>query len=378
MAEGKTLSQWEVDALLSAFNAEPKADAAQEQAARRRSTRPVKNYDFRRPDKFSKEQMRSLQLLHDTFARVLSTSLSTTLRGTISLHLTSVEQITYGEYSEQLPKPTVLYLLSLDPLPGRAVMEVNLPISFAIIDRLLGGPGDVVAPRQARQNSEMSDIEVTLLQSLADYFTGALRDAWSDILTLDPRVGDIVFSSELAQAALPNEICVLVIMEIKVLNNSGTLSLCLPYTLLEPIVGGLSAQALVAGSFKSGRREDPLARQRTLRQLERVSLPVSVGLGAASVSVNDILNLEVGDIICLDTPANGTLPMTVDGRARYRVRPGVTGARLAVRVDQVLPPDPDDDDQLALARNLLGGAHDGHDGRDRDRMESSHEQRIAV
>jgi flagellar motor switch protein FliM len=370
MAENKVLSQWEVDALLSAFNNEQQAAASPQQATRRRSTRPVKNYDFRRPDKFSKEQMRSLHLLHENFARLLGASLSTLLRGTITAHLTSVEQIPYGEYSEQLPKPTVLYLLNLDPLPGRAVFEVNLPIAFAIIDRLLGGPGDAGAMRQTRHSGEISEIEVTLLQSLADYVTTALRDTWADIIALDPKVQDIVFSAELAQAALPNEICVLVILEIKIINSAGTLSLCLPYTLLEPLVGSLSAQALVAGAFKSGRKEDPLARQRTLRQLERVTLPISVQLGTASVSINDLLNLEVGDVICLDTPASGTLPMLVDNRLRFRVRPGVIGAHLAVRIDQVLPPDPDDLGHLGVAQTLLTTTSAGTEG--------THEQRIAV
>lgn len=370
MPDGKTLSQWEVDALLSAFNSEQPEDANPRQSARHRGNRPVKSYDFRRPDKFSKEQMRSLHILYENFARLLGASLSTLLRGTISLHLTSVEQITYGEYSEQLPKPTVIYLMNLDPLPGRAVLELNLPIAFAIIDRLLGGPGEPGTIRAGRQNGELSDIEVTLLRGLAAALTGALRDAWNDITTLDPQVDDIAFSSELAQAALPNEVCVLIILELKVINSSGTISLCMPYTLLEPIISRLSAQALVAGSYRSGRGEDPHARQRTLRQLERVSLPVAVELGTASVTIDDVLNLEIGDVICLDAPAGGTLPMLVDGRPRYRVRPGMNGAHLAVRVDQVLPPEPGDLGQLDLARTPRHAADDGTEG--------SYEQRVAV
>jgi flagellar motor switch protein FliM len=369
----KTLTQFEVDALLAAFGPDGRADEDEPRAGRSRSSRPVKAYDFRRPDKFSKEQLRSLQLLYENFARLLGTGLTSLLRGTVSLHLTSVEQITYAEYIEQLPKPAALYLLGLDPLPGRAVLELNLPISFAIIDRLLGGPGDIVNPRQGRQNSEMSEIEVALLRSLSDILATTMQDAWADIAALAPRVDDIAFSPELVQAALPNEVCVLILLELKVLNNAGTLSLCMPYTLLEPIVGRLSAQTLVAGSYRGTRKEDPRAQQRKMRQLERVTLPVSVQLGTAAVTVNDMLTLEPGDVICLDTPASGTLPMLIDGRPRYRVRPGANGARLAVRVERVLPPEPTDLDLAARTAAEAAHAHDHKEG-----IEGSHEQRIAV
>jgi flagellar motor switch protein FliM len=337
MSESKTLTQFEVDALLSAFNDEQAVAPEKPRPAFSTNTRLVKNYDFRRPDKFSKEQIRSLQLLYDNFARVLSNALSSYLRASVAIHLTSVEQISYGEYSEQLPKPTALFLMGLDPLPGSAVLEFNLPSAFIIIDRLLGGPGEAAS---FRATGELSEIETILLQTLSTHFVAALRDAWTDILPIRPEVRDIAFSSELVQAALPNEICVLVILELKILNSSGTMSFCMPYTLLEPIASRLSAQALVAGTFKTPRKEDPQAQQRTLHKLEKVTLPVSVHLGTASVSIQDVLHLEPGDIICLDSSANGTLNLLVDGRPRCRVRPGMSGSRLAVRVEEVIPPDP--------------------------------------
>jgi flagellar motor switch protein FliM len=364
MADNRLLSQREVDALLGAIREGGLPDDLPEQPGRPRAGRAVQNYDFRHPDKFSKEQIRSLHLLHENFARLLGTNLTSSLRGTIALSITSVEQITYGEFSAHLPRPTLLYVLDLNPLPGRAVLEVSLPIAFAIIDRLLGGPGETFAPRPGRQNRELSDIEISLLRGLGDHVTEGLRDAWSGIAALQPSVQDIAFNSELVQAALPNEVCVLVLLEIKVLNSAGTLSLCMPYTLLEPIIGSLSAQALVALSFKTGRKEDPLSRQRTLRQLERVTLPLSAHLGTASVSVADILNLEAGDIICLDTAVNGTLPLLVDGQLRYRVRPGLAGTRLAVRVEEVIPPNAGDlVDTLATALADQRAVSHDHAGR---------------
>lgn len=349
MAEEKTLSQWEVDALLAAFAGSEQPATTPEQAAHSAGSRLVKNYDFRRPDKFSKEQLRSFKLLYENFARLLSTTLSTALRGPVGVHLTAVEQVIYSEYSDQLPKPTILCSLGLDPLPGRAALEINLPIAFAMIDRMLGGTGEADTFHQNRQSGELSDIEVALIHGITTHVTEALGEAWADIAPIKPRGQDIAFSSELMQVALPNEVCVLVTLEIKVINGAGTLSLCMPYTLLEPIIGRLSTQLLVAGSFKNARKDDPLAHKRTLRQLERVILPVLVQLGSATISINDLLDLEPGDVICLDTAAGSALDLLVDGHRRGRARPGVVGTRLAIQVEEMMPPDTLLDDTLALA-----------------------------
>jgi flagellar motor switch protein FliM len=327
-------------------------------------TRSIKNYDFRRPDKFSREHIRSLQVLSENFARLLAAGLTSALRVTAAIRVTAVEQIAYREFSERLPKPAILYLMSLDPLPGRAVFALDLPVGFALLDRLLGGPGDATGMRSTRRGGELSEIEVALLRGVADSFAAALREAWLDLITLQPAVEDVAFNAELAQAALPNEVCVLLDLEIKLVNSTGTLSLCLPHTLLEPIIGHLSAPALVAGPSRADRRETLAARRHTLRRLEQVMLPVVVQLGAAQVSVRDVLALEPGDVIRLDTGAESTLPLLIDGRLCYWVRPGTRGPHLAVRIEGVVPPEIETLPQPAPARpDREGTAHEEKKGK---------------
>src|SRR5689334_16618692 len=156
----KTLSQWEIDALLNSIGSEDGSSGGTSASAAALAERNIKLYDFRRPDKFSKEHIRAIQNIHETFARVTASSLSSYLRSTTTVSLSSIEQVVYDEYVHQLSNPTLVNLVELQPLAGRIVVEMNMNIGLAMLDRMMGGAG------QAMHRAELTDIEMALLRSL--------------------------------------------------------------------------------------------------------------------------------------------------------------------------------------------------------------------
>lgn len=322
----KTLSQWEIDLLLGSVASQEGKDVGPKQEL----PANVRPYDFRRPDKFSKEHLRALQTIHENFARAAASSLSSYLRTGVQVRLSSVEQAVYGEYMQQLASPTVINIVSAEPLQGRLIMEVNFGLAFALIDRLLGGRGLIV--QKAR---EATDIELALLQTLMKTILGSLREAWRNMIAVDMSLDDLVFSPEIAQTALPSDVGALLLFELQIGEASNTISLFIPYTMLEPIMGKLSAQMW----FSSGRKDVSASWDEIRRQLEKVELPIAVNLGGTTVSIRELLGLQKGNVIRLDTSPKQELRVLVGGKPKFKSRPGRVGRTLAVAITQVLRED---------------------------------------
>src|SRR5215216_424520 len=198
----KTLAQWEIDALLNSLgNDEAASQANGTGVPSANDGRNVKLYDFRRPDKFSKEHIRAIQNIHETFARVTASSLSSYLRSTTTVSLSSIEQVVYDEYIHQLSNPTLVNLIELQPLSGRIVVEMNMNLGLAMLDRMMGGPGQVSSRR-----NELTDIEMALLRSLGGTVSAALKDGWAAVADVQPVLVETVLNADLVQAALPGDI----------------------------------------------------------------------------------------------------------------------------------------------------------------------------
>ncbi|MER3405736.1 MAG: flagellar motor switch protein FliM [Chloroflexota bacterium] len=322
---GSILAQWEIDSLLSSM------EQASDRKPRSSGGRKIRLYDFLRPDKLSKEHLRSLQMLHETFARICSTTLGSYLRLPMSVQLSSVEQVLYDEYIEGLPSPTIVNIVSMEPLPGRAVIEYTLTTTMVALDRLLGGAG--TAPAAPR---ELTEIEFSLLRTITNQLLAALRDAWSAIMELQPRVEDIVLSPALVQSALPGEVAALLVLEWHIMGTTGSISICIPYTMLEPVLPRLNAQTWLHGGSRLSGSGHRVALD---GQLRTVQLPVVVELGRATVRFSELLELRPGDVIRLDTPAKGTLRLRIGRFGKFRCKPGRSGRGLAVRITEVMPPD---------------------------------------
>ena len=323
VASTKQLAQHEIDALLSGL-AEGRGEDAQ-----RLNPQRVKRYDFRRPDKFSKDHLRVIQLVFDTFGRLAGSVLSSLLRGQVQVRLTSVEQISYDEYIQQLPNPTAICLFSADPLPDRSILELNLPVLYAIIDRLLGGTGK---RPQLQVFREATEIEHALARSAIVHMLRSYQEAWGNVVAMTPRLEDLVFNTSFIPSGVPGVVAAMAVLEMNIMGVTGTISTAIPYTVLEPVMANLNSQMWLAGPRRASRSEMKQPSQR----LRDVALPVAGILGEAEVSLRDFLKLQSGNVIRLDTSPGQEIKVTAGGAAKYAALPGRVGNRLALQITKVV------------------------------------------
>ena len=228
------LSQDEIDQLLTAISS---GDTEPEDFKSINDNRKIKIYDFKRPDKFSTEATRTIKMMHETFARQTTTTLSAQLRTLAHVHVATVEQLTYEEFIRSIPAPTTLALINMDPLPGSAVLEIDPSITFSIIDRLFGGKGQSIKIQR-----ELTDIEGSVMEGIIVKILANMREAWNTVIDLRPRLGTIETTPQFAQIVPPNDIVILVTLEVKVGDEEGMMNFCLPYVTVEPVVSKLPTQ----------------------------------------------------------------------------------------------------------------------------------------
>ena len=231
----EVLSQDEIDQLLTAISS---GETDTDDYKPVNSAKKIKMYDFKRPDKFSKEQLRTVSIMHETFARLTTTSLSAQLRSLVHVHVASVEQITYEEFIRSIPTPTTLAVINMDPLKGNAVLEIDPAITFCMIDRLFGGRGLT----SGNKNRDLTDIEQEVMEGVIVRILANIREAWTQVIDLRPRFAQIETNPQFAQIVPPTEMVVLITLETKVGEEEGMMNFCIPYLVLEPIVSKLSSQ----------------------------------------------------------------------------------------------------------------------------------------
>jgi flagellar motor switch protein FliM len=326
----KTLSQWEIDALLNTMSSDDTTAGPSGSGGGGAipTDRTIKLYDFRRPDKFSKEHIRAIQNIHETFARVTASSLSSYLRSTTSVSLSSIEQVVYDEYVHQLSSPTLVNLVELQPLSGRIVVEMNMNLGLAMLDRMMGGPG-----QPSMRRGELTDIEMALLRSLGATISAGLKDGWTAVADLQPALVETVLNADLVQAALPGDIAALLLFEINTMGMSGTISICVPHPVIEPLMDRLNTQAWFSSSSRKAGSEDD--RLKLADGIRDARLPISVELGATTVTLAELLDVRQGDVIRLDRGIESDLPIRAGKRARFNGRPGTLGGNRAVQVTGV-------------------------------------------
>lgn len=319
----RTLSQWEIDSLLGAMGEQEMTGSVPPPA----TSKNVRPYDFRRPDKFSKEHLRALQTIHESFARGVASSLSSYMRTTVQVRLSSIEQAVYEEYIQQLANPSAVSIISAEPLPGPLVMEMSMDLAFSFMDRLLGGSGQALA-----KSREVTDIEILLLKTIVKGILASLREYWHQLSPVNFKLDDLNFSPQTVQAALPGDVGVLLLFEVRFMDVSNTISMFVPYAMLEPIIDKLSAQMWFTGIH----REVVTDKDEVKRQLEKVVMPFVVNLGTATVSVRELLGLQEGNVIKLDTSANQEIELVIEGKTKFMSRPGRVGRNLGIVVTRVL------------------------------------------
>lgn len=284
-------------------------------------------YDFRRPDKFSKDQLRTMQMLHETFARLFSSTLSAYLRAPVHIDLISVEQIPYDEYIRAITS-SLINIFSMQPLSGQALLEIEFDVIISMIDRLLGGPGTVVK----RPQPALTDIERPLVENVVDRALGALRTAWEGIVSFTPIREGMETSAQFVQIVPPNDIVVSILFEIRVGETHGAMSLCIPYLLLKPILSKLSAQRWFSGSKRAPSQHAALIAQ----QLQQTRVPLVAVLGSTRLTLRQILELKEGDVVLLTRRTNEPIDIMVGNRVKFRARPGLRGKQVVVQVESIV------------------------------------------
>ena len=334
------LDQNEVDALLAAVGGPDTPETVEESNdqvffSRRRigSTEDVevRDYDFKRPERVSKDQMRALHTLHESFARGYGALLSGFLRTIMEVKVSNIEQMTFSEFTHSLPNPTCFNLLSCEPLDGNMCMEISPLIIYPVIDRLLGGSNaDLFIPQRP-----LTAIEQRLVGKIIDRAKTALAEAWMHILPVEFSLEETESNPALVQIVPPNEVVVVVNFEVKMGTRAGTMSLCIPYNAIEPVMDKLSSQTWAA--YKKNRKDKQI-RSRLEGHLETAKLDVSAVLADTTMSVNDLVNLQVGDVILTDKPASAPLSLSVEGKRKYIGQLGQYRGNRAFKVTRAISP----------------------------------------
>lgn len=288
--------------------------------------KPLKVYDFSRPDKFSKDQIRTLQLLHETFARYYAASLSAHLRTPVRIEVTKCKQCIYDEFLASLTAPTVINILTASPLEGRLILHYNTNLAFAMINRILGGPW-----RNTWRRRELTEIEQNLMNSIVLRAFEDLKLAWRGLVPIEPKLVGYESDPQFAQILAPNDTVCLISFELQMGGLTRNMSLCMPYAALQPIISKLNAQQW----FMDPQRYSSQRQNSRKVGLDEAALKVSVELGQANVSVKDLLELEVGDVIRLNAKKEEPLTIKVGHLPKFKGVPGMVGSQMAVRITDV-------------------------------------------
>lgn len=333
------LDQTDIDALLAAVDsgemeAGASGDAAEMVFGRRRGGEPadVRVYDFKRPERVSKDQMRSLQTLHEAFARNFGASLSAFLRMIAGVRVASCEQMTYGEFIASLPNPTSFNLIQVSPSGGQICLEISPLIIYPIVDRLLGGNNEeLFIPARP-----LTDIERRLVNQITDRAMTALTESWEDIAELHFEVEAHESNPQLMQIMPPNEVAVVIGFELELSNRAGTMNLCIPYKIIEPLIDRISAQ-----SWARTRGGPDAARvaERLSASLSRAAVQISGLLAETTMTMSDLMNLAPGDVLTTDKPAGAPAVLCVEGEKKHLAHLGQHKGMRALKILRPVRPD---------------------------------------
>ena len=314
------LSQEEIDALLSAVSY---GEDVEVEAEPTKAERLINTYDFRHPARISKDQLRTIQNLHDNFSRLLSATFSTLQRAIIEINLVSVDQITYSEFIMSLSSPSCTYTFRMEPLDGVALIDFSQSVVFSFVDRLFGGRGSSITAER-----EITWIEKSVMNDIINRTLRDLERTWERIIPLECNVEMLETNPEFVQVVPASETVVLISFELKSENVSGLINLCYPYITIEPIALRLGGQNLVSSAKEVPREE--LIKNR--RRIEVFESDLKAVLGSASLSVRDLLDLKRNDVITLDRRLKSDMEIYVEDELKFFGRPGLLGKHKAVEI----------------------------------------------
>ena len=319
----KLLTQEEIDALL---NQDKNTDPSNIFLEKEKEARP---YDFRHPDRVSKEQLKILRNIHDNFARIISTYLSNQLRTMIDVKAPTIEQVTYFEFTLSAASFTYMYVFKIENLDGQAILETDPKLSFFIIDRLFGGTGTSIN----KNESNPTIIERSVMNNIAEGILDRLKEAWSHVDNLQPRIEVFETNPQLVTVAPASETMIVLNFPVTARNFEFSIVLCFPYFMLEPILKKMNSQDYMTLMRKVPSEDDA---ESLLRTVIHTDVVLSVELGRLNINVSDFLDLEKNELLLLDSKIQDPLIARIQKHKKFIVSPGKKGKKRVVRIDHII------------------------------------------
>ncbi|MCL1917698.1 MAG: flagellar motor switch protein FliM [Peptococcaceae bacterium] len=321
MAE--VLSQSEIDALLNAIS------DGDEEAVIAAPPQKLRAYDFRRPNKFSKAQLISLTNIYEHFSRSLATYLSGDINTVVGAKVLSTEQLTFDEFIRSLPYPSILGMVTMTPLVGSALIEMAPTLAFGIVECLLGGQGQTVTVR----NRELTEIEQNIIMNRMTKITALMEDSWEETFDLQPQLSGMETNPQFAQIVAPNEMVIVVTIEVSVGESQGMLNVCLPHVVMKPILEKLNTLFLFSSEEEKLSEEDAAA---VRKKIEQAKVTMRAFVGETQISVQEFLALELGDVVQLNQHIGERMTVYVGDYLKFMAVPGLAGENLAVQIVDVI------------------------------------------
>ena len=321
---GEVLSQNEIDNLLAALSTgELDVDAISES-----DEKQVRNYDFGRPTKFSKEHLRTLEIIFEHYGRLVSTNLPVYLRKNVQITVASSETVTFSEFTNALSNPVILGIVNFEPLDGNIIIDLASNLAYSMIDRMLGGGGQPIdKPR------DFSEIEMTIVQRILVLMVNLLHDPWKNVLEISPVLQRVETNPQFAQIIAPNEMIAIVTLNMKIGDIEGFVNVCLPFITLESVMDKLNTKYWFS-TMKENRDEN--YEEYIESMIRRVDIPIRAILGTSRISVAEFMDLQVGDCIRLDTKVDNEMDVYVGNIRKFTALPGIDKDSYAVRVTSVI------------------------------------------
>lgn len=326
MAE--VLSQSEIDALLSALSS---GELKPEELPKEEEKQKVKVYDFRSPQKFSKDHIRTLELIYDNYARIISNYLTAQVRSNVRVKIESVEQITYEEFIHSVPNPTILTIFKMPPLSGSILFETNPQFVFQIIDVLLGGSGT-----GKYKMRDFTDIDKNIIRHVNKGLIGNMKLAWEDVLEIEPEIEGLETNPALNQTMAPTEPVALITFSVEMNKSNTFINICIPYLSIEKVLDKLVVQYWFQENNEELLKE---SREKLKNRLNVVKVGITAVLGSRNITVDDFLKLTVGDVIPLDNKSDSPVKVLVEDKTYFYGKPGIIGKNLGVQILDIIDKD---------------------------------------
>lgn len=324
----EVLSQSEIDALLSALST---GDVQAEELIEKEEKQKVKKYDFRSPQKFSKDHIKALELIHDNFSKHISNYISAQVRKNVKIEIKSVEQVTYNEFVNSIPNPTVLAFLKASPLQGNFIMDMNSRFCFQVLDTLLGGNGE-----RENINKEFSEIDINILKNVLSWVSECLQISWKEYVPVNIELETLETNPGINLTLSHNEPVALLSFSAEFNGVVSYLNLCIPYLSIEKVIDRLVVKYKFENDDNSLFEE---TREQIMDGLSNVEVPVVAEIGRTTINVDDFLKLVIGDVIKLDNLCKDPIDVLVDNEKCFIAKPGIVGKNIGIEVLDVIEKD---------------------------------------